>query len=115
MQVFISSAILAEIQQLVLDNAPQEICGILLGRDGRVNSYRIARNVAADPVRHFEIDPATLIAAERASRDGGDPILGYYHSHPAGTFQDRCRKRRAGRSAMADFERARCGSMAHGG
>tara|TARA_R110002124_G_scaffold84979_1_gene220793 strand:- start:1477 stop:1917 length:441 start_codon:yes stop_codon:yes gene_type:complete len=87
MQVFISSAILAEIQQLVLDNAPQEICGILLGRDGRVNSYRIARNVAADPVRHFEIDPATLIAAERASRDGGDPILGYYHSHPAGTVE----------------------------
>lgn len=52
-----------------------------------MGAYRAARNVAGDPLRHFEIDPATLIAAERDARDGGDPILGYYHSHPAGTIK----------------------------
>lgn len=78
---------LAELQQLALAAAPQEACGILFGRDDRVSGYRAAQNVARDPVRHFEIDPATLIAAERQMRDGGDPIIGYYHSHPTGTVQ----------------------------
>tara|TARA_R110000824_G_scaffold177376_5_gene356739 strand:- start:14 stop:421 length:408 start_codon:yes stop_codon:yes gene_type:complete len=78
---------LAELQQLVLAAAPQEICGILFGRDGRVSAFIAAQNTADDPVRHFEIDPATLIAAERDQRGGGDPILGYYHSHPAGTVE----------------------------
>lgn len=45
---------------------------------------RAARNVAPDPARHFEIDPATLIAAHRAARHDGPAILGYYHSHPSG-------------------------------
>ncbi len=45
---------------------------------------RSAANVAADPLRHFEIDPAALIAAHRAERGGGLQLLGYYHSHPAG-------------------------------
>lgn len=85
MQLFISSAMLAELQQLALAAVPQEICGILLGRDGRVDSYRAAQNVADNPLRHFEIDPAILIAAERGQRDGGELILGYYHSHPGGT------------------------------
>lgn len=84
MQLFISSAMLAELQHLALAAVPQEICGILFGRRGRVDAYRGARNVAADPFRHFEIDPAILIAAERDARNGGEPILGYYHSHPTG-------------------------------
>jgi proteasome lid subunit RPN8/RPN11 len=84
MQLFISSSMLAELQQLALAAMPQEICGLLFGRDGRVNAYREAQNVADDPLRHFEIDPAILITAERNQRDGGEPILGYYHSHPGG-------------------------------
>ena len=78
---------LADLQQLALAAAPQEICGILFGREGRVSARRPAKNVADDPRRHFEIDPATLIAAERDQRSGGQPILGYYHSHPAGTVR----------------------------
>lgn len=78
---------LADLQQLAHAAAPQEICGILFGREGRVSARRAAKNVADDPQRHFEIDPATLIAAERDQRSGGQPILGYYHSHPAGTVR----------------------------
>lgn len=45
---------------------------------------RTCANVAPDPLRHFEIDPAALIAAHRASRAGGLAVLGYFHSHPNG-------------------------------
>lgn len=63
--------------------APREACGLLLGR-GAIEELRPTANVAADPLRHFEIDPAALIAVHRAARDGGLPVFGYYHSHPAG-------------------------------
>lgn len=76
---------LAEIQQLALADAAQEICGILFGLSGRVSSYQATKNVARDPRRHFEIDPVSLIAAERGQRGGGENIMGYYHSHPTGT------------------------------
>ena len=45
---------------------------------------RPTANIAPDPARHFEIDPAALFAAHRAERNGGPELLGYYHSHPAG-------------------------------
>lgn len=78
---------LAELQHLALAAVPQEVCGILFGRDGRVSAYRAAPNVADDPLRHFEIDPAILIAAERDQRGDGESILGYYHSHPGGMVE----------------------------
>ncbi|MEH6791267.1 M67 family metallopeptidase [Parasphingorhabdus sp.] len=87
MQLVISSAMLADLQQLARVAAQQEICGILFGRDGRVSARRPTRNVAADPGRHFEIDPRALIDAERGERNGGDAVLGYYHSHPSGTVR----------------------------
>ncbi|WP_417621757.1 Mov34/MPN/PAD-1 family protein [Parasphingorhabdus sp.] len=82
MKLRISSVMLAELQQLVLAAAPKEICGILFGEEGQVTCYNSTRNVADDPIRHFEIDPVALIAAERHQRHGGPAILGYYHSHP---------------------------------
>ena len=63
---------------------PRECCGLLLGHGGKVLEARPAANLAADPTRHFEIDPAALIAAHRAERSGGPQLLGYYHSHPGG-------------------------------
>ncbi len=64
--------------------APDECCGLLLGTEGRVTQALAAANVHASPARHFEIDPAALIAAHRAARTDGPQLLGYYHSHPAG-------------------------------
>ena len=63
---------------------PDEACGILLGSPGRIEQALPAANVAPDPARRFEIDPAALIAAHRAAREGGSPVIGYYHSHPDG-------------------------------
>lgn len=61
-----------------------ECCGILRGEGDRVSAVELARNVAADPARHFEIDPAKLISAGKDARSGGIPVLGFFHSHPNG-------------------------------
>ncbi|MBF9151951.1 M67 family metallopeptidase [Novosphingobium sp. 1Y9A] len=63
---------------------PHEACGLLLGTGTTVELALPAANVAADPAHHFEIAPATLIAAHKTARSGGREIIGYYHSHPNG-------------------------------
>ena len=61
-----------------------ECCGILRGEGDRVSAVELAQNVAADPTRHFEIDPAALFSAAKDVRSGGIPVLGFFHSHPNG-------------------------------
>ena len=61
-----------------------ECCGILRGEGDRVSALELAQNVAADPTRHFEIDPAALFSAAKDVRSGGIPVLGFFHSHPNG-------------------------------
>jgi len=65
----------------------RECCGLLLGKADRIEQAVPTANLAADPVRAFEIDPAALIAAHRAARTGGPELIGYYHSHPSGPAQ----------------------------
>lgn len=79
----ISSCVIALIQQAAADAAPLEACGLLFGADG-VARASVAANVSDDPARRFEIDPAALIAALRAEREGEDKVIGYWHSHPSG-------------------------------
>jgi desampylase len=64
--------------------APEECCGLIFGQNGVIAQLQLVANVAADPMRRFELDPKALIAAEKAARAGGTPILGYFHSHPSG-------------------------------
>lgn len=84
MKLLISSTILADVQQLARSAGDREICGILFGTGNHVARHLPTTNIAADPRCRFEIDPAALIAAERAARAGGEPIIGYFHSHPGG-------------------------------
>lgn len=67
---------------------PWESCGLLLGSGRHIHTAIRATNVAADPALHFEIDPAALITAHRAARNGSGPeVVGYFHSHPNGLAQ----------------------------
>lgn len=84
MTVEISSAVLARILAEADASPEREVCGLLIGRPDRIAASLGCRNVAADPRRAFEIDPAQLIAAHRAARAGAGDIVGCYHSHPAG-------------------------------
>ncbi|WP_062345788.1 Mov34/MPN/PAD-1 family protein [Novosphingobium sp. CCH12-A3] len=80
----IASSAIATMTVAARDACPDEACGLLLGWDTRVETAVRTANVAADPARHFEIDPAALIAAHKAARAGGPDVLGYFHTHPNG-------------------------------
>lgn len=83
MKVRISRSLLEQIMSLAAAD-PDEVCGLLLGERGAIHEICPAANVAADPARQFELDPAVLIAAYRSARSGGLKIIGHYHSHPSG-------------------------------
>ncbi len=87
MVIAIASKLLEEILDHAAAEVGTEVCGLLLGTDDRITAIRVAANVAAEPTRAFELDPAVLIAAHRTARAGGDAILGHYHSHPGGDPQ----------------------------
>ncbi|MEO7384146.1 MAG: M67 family metallopeptidase [Novosphingobium sp.] len=79
-----TSGAIATVLEEAAKAAPNEACGLLLGRGGVIERAISCANVATDPLRHFEIDPAALIAAHRAARAGGPELIGYWHSHPNG-------------------------------
>ncbi|WP_174291809.1 Mov34/MPN/PAD-1 family protein [Sphingomonas bacterium] len=87
MDAGISSELAAAILAHAAASPGVEVCGLLLGRNGCVDEARACRNVAADPSRRFEIDPAALLAVHREARAGGPAILGCYHSHPSGSAE----------------------------
>ena len=84
MDIRVARAVLDRLLAEAARVAPRECCGILLGRDGLIEAASPAPNVAAEPHRHFEIDPQALIDAHRTARNGGPSIVGYFHSHPEG-------------------------------
>lgn len=64
----------------------REACGVLLGdpagRPALVRTIATVRNASPAPRARYEIAPVDLLDWLR--RDTGDPVLGFYHSHPAG-------------------------------
>ena len=84
MEWVVTSGVIATLVEESAAALPRVACGLLLGRAGRIESAVPARNIATDPLRAFEIDPAVLFAAHRAARAGGPLLAGYYHSHPTG-------------------------------
>ncbi len=86
----------AEAWRAVIDHclsaAPEEACGILLGR--REGGGVVVLDAAAcrnahpgDRRKHFLIDPEQQLAIQRAAREAGLEILGFYHSHLNGSAQ----------------------------
>ena len=80
----ISSTLLDGLLAAAKNSPDAEVCGLLLGAAGRIEAAEACANVAPDPARAFEIDPAALFAAYRRARGGGAPVIGHYHSHPSG-------------------------------
>jgi proteasome lid subunit RPN8/RPN11 len=84
MDLEVTSGTIATLREEAARAHPHEACGLLLGQGARIELARPCANVHSRPERHFEIDPAALIAAHKAAREGGPQVLGYYHSHPNG-------------------------------
>lgn len=83
MDYSISSAVLAQVRAHAAGSI-DEVCGLLLGSSRHVAAALPTINVATDPARLFEIDPVALLHAQRHAREGGQSVLGHYHSHPSG-------------------------------
>jgi proteasome lid subunit RPN8/RPN11 len=65
-------------------DAPNEACGVLLGKGDAVVEVIAARNDDPYPETGFVVAPLDLLAAlTRAEQEGLD-VVGAYHSHPAG-------------------------------
>jgi proteasome lid subunit RPN8/RPN11 len=84
MTIRVSRSVLIGTRQISADLAPREACGLLFGTADAITAMQAVENVAEDPERRFEIDPAALFVALRAERAGGLKIVGYWHSHPSG-------------------------------
>lgn len=64
-------------------HAPLEACGLLAGRDSRVEKIFFVRNQAQSPVRYV-MDPLEQLHALEWIDDHGMDLLGIFHSHPTG-------------------------------
>jgi proteasome lid subunit RPN8/RPN11 len=68
---------------------PHECCGALLGRDGNdgrevLELMPLENHRTDSPRNRFAITAEDVRAAERAARDQGLELVGWYHSHPDG-------------------------------
>ena len=80
---------LREITSTLKKAWPEEGCGLLIGRSlagGRVEVDEIvaAPNVAANPKRAFEVDPALILRCHKRLRGTAQDVVGLFHSHPDG-------------------------------
>ncbi|MDP2710411.1 MAG: M67 family metallopeptidase [Solirubrobacteraceae bacterium] len=77
----IDRATLDEIVAHAVRDAPNECCGVVLGRDGSAARARALENLAASPFR-FDIDGRELIEYAFAEGDeDAEQLIAIYHSH----------------------------------
>jgi [CysO sulfur-carrier protein]-S-L-cysteine hydrolase len=65
-----------------LQDAPNECCGIIAGKDGRATKLFRAKNSEASPYR-YNVDPKDLLQIFRECEDNDWTFLAIYHSHTA--------------------------------
>ena len=64
------------------EDAPNECCGIIAGKDGRPAKLFRAANAEASPYR-YNVDPKDLFRIHRECDENGWQFLILYHSHTA--------------------------------
>lgn len=60
---------------------PKEACGILAGRDGKVEKVYPMTNVSGDPVHCYFMDTKEQFKVFKDMRNQGLELYGIYHSH----------------------------------
>ncbi len=63
------------------EGLPEEVCGILRGKDGMVTGMVRARNVAQEREINYTVDSDTLLR-QFEFEDAGEEMVAIYHSHP---------------------------------
>jgi len=78
----VARAVLDAVIAHARETAPDECCGLLLGRDGVVVETVRTVNVADERETRFVIDPKGHLDGQRDARRRGLDVAGFYHSHP---------------------------------
>ena len=83
MVVKIETSAWDEIRKHAEEGYPNEVCGVLVGRNGHVSAARRCRNINTERARdRYELDPLSFLEADTWARRNGMEIVGIYHSHP---------------------------------
>ncbi|MBI2486411.1 MAG: M67 family metallopeptidase [Deltaproteobacteria bacterium] len=62
---------------------PNEVCGVLIGKDEEITNFKECRNLNQERARdRYELDDRSFNEADNWARSNGMDILGIYHSHP---------------------------------
>lgn len=80
-RVFVKQSALDDMLAHARAAAPLECCGLLVGREDRVERTAWTRNARASETRYL-VDPVDHFAAIRLARQEGLHVVGAYHSHP---------------------------------
>lgn len=72
-----------EVTDYLNGHAPLEACGLLAGKNNRVEKVLFVRNQAQSPIR-FVMDPYEQLKAFDWIDENGLDLLGIFHSHPSG-------------------------------
>jgi len=78
--VKVPRALLDDMVEHALADAPNECCGMLASVDGRAVAVHRATNAAASPLR-YEIDGMEQYRIQTAIEDAGHELGAIYHSH----------------------------------
>lgn len=81
--VAIPRAVVNQIMQQAQAQEEKEICGLIGGPEGRLQTVYPVKNIAGTPESLFELDPKEQIDAMRHMRESGEELTAIYHSHPA--------------------------------
>ncbi|MEE8299622.1 MAG: M67 family metallopeptidase [Thermodesulfobacteriota bacterium] len=62
---------------------PNEVCGVLIGKNGKITEFKDCRNLNGERARdRYELDPVSFQEADDWARENKMEIIGIYHSHP---------------------------------
>ena len=74
---------LEEIRRHAVEAYPNECCGALIARGGRiVEAFPLPNTTAAEARRRFQISPSDYRQSEQRAVAQEGTLAGFYHSHP---------------------------------
>jgi proteasome lid subunit RPN8/RPN11 len=76
----IAQDLLDEIVAHAREEAPNECCGMVAGRDGEATRVFRARNAFESPLR-YEVHPQDQLRITMEIEDAGEELAAIYHSH----------------------------------
>src|SRR5438046_4439909 len=117
--LWISGQLAEKIRAHGAETYPHECCGALLGRDSSsvlqsdrgsavptpareiLQLFPLVNRRDDSPRNRFSVTAEDVLAAEKAARDQGLEVVGWYHSHPDHPARPRSEERRVGKECRS--------------